>query len=117
MNWISRMVMHHAARAYARSLPQELHADWGASTYYTVGQVRTALSRRHLTNRFVAIAYAAFLTEADYLAVAPELPVVIPYDLARGVFEQAKPWPAWSTYQQSAGSSVSPVDVSAIDRF
>ena len=39
----------------------------------------------------VAVAYAGFLTEAGYLAIAPSLPVVLPYDLARDLFQRARP--------------------------
>jgi hypothetical protein len=91
MNWLSRMSLHGAARRIARRLPQELHAGWGESDAYTIEQVRAAVARCQVGGRYVAIAYAAFLAEADYLAVAPSLPVVLPYDKARAIYAHERP--------------------------
>jgi hypothetical protein len=91
VNLFARMGLHRAAKAYARRLPGELEADWGASAAYTIDQVRAALDRCHLNGRYVAVAYAAFLSEADYLRLAPSLPLVLPYDVAQGLFRRAKP--------------------------
>ncbi len=91
MNWFFRMALHRAARHLAQRLPQELRADWGASDAYTVEQVRAALARCRFSGRYVAIAYAAFLSEEDYLKVAPSLPLVLPYHKARVLFERARP--------------------------
>jgi hypothetical protein len=92
MNWFSRIVLHRAAHGFARRLPRELHADWGASDAYTIDQVRAALARSGLGGRYVAVAYAMFLTEADYLTVAPSLPFVLPYDKARAIYARERPW-------------------------
>ena len=92
MTWFSRIALHSAARRFARRLPQELHADWGASDAYTIEQVRAALARRRLGGRYVAVAYAAFLTEPDYLKVAASLPLVLPYDKARALYDRERPW-------------------------
>jgi hypothetical protein len=82
--------MRRAAKTYARQLPDELRSDWGASDTYTVGQVRAAIERRRLGGRYIAVAYAGLLTETDYLAVAPNLPLVLPYDIARSAFGDAR---------------------------
>ncbi len=92
MNIFSRWAMHRAARRYAKLLPGELEADFGHSETYTVGQVAAALDRRGEAGRYAAIAYAAFLTEADYVGLAPSLPMVLPYDVAKEVFRRAMPW-------------------------
>jgi len=91
MNFLSRMALHRAAKRYARRLPGELQADWGASDAYTIDQVRTAITRSRLGGRYIAVAYASFLTQADYLKVAPSLPLVLPYDRARDAFDRARP--------------------------
>jgi hypothetical protein len=85
------MALHRAARRFARRLPHELLADWGESDAYTIDQVRAALARCQLGGRYVAVAYAMFLTEADYLAVAPSLPTGLPYDKARAVYAHERP--------------------------
>ena len=92
MNIFARMALNRAARRYAKLLPGELQADWGASDSYTVGQVAAALDRRGEGGRYVAVAYAAFLSKADYLSVAPSLPLVLPYDVARDLFRRAMPF-------------------------
>jgi hypothetical protein len=92
MNIFTRWALHRAARRYARLLPGELPADYGSSDTYTAGQVAAALDRRGEDGRYVAIAYAAFLTEADYLGLAHALPLVLPYDNARELFRRGQPW-------------------------
>jgi hypothetical protein len=108
VNFLSRIALHRAAKAYAKYLPGELEADWGASGSYTVDQVRAAIERRNLKGRYVALAYAAFLTEADYLKVAPSLPLVLPYDIARDVFQRAKPWGDRFTDQRDSEATSAP---------
>ena len=91
MGWLSRWAASRAAKTYVRDLPHDLRRDWGGSEAYTIGQVRSAIGQLGLGGRYIAIAYAAFLTEADYRAIAPELPLVLPYDLARQIFRRALP--------------------------
>ena len=92
MNIFLRMMMSVAARRYANFLPRELEADWGASDNYTVGQVAASLGRRGEDGRYVAVAYAGLLAEADYQTVAASLPLALPYDVAREAFRRAGPW-------------------------
>lgn len=91
MGWLTRWAARRAAKTYVRDLPRELRKDWGASEAYTIGQVRSAIGRLRLGGRYIAVAYAAFLTEADYRAIAAELPVVLPYDLAREIYRRELP--------------------------
>lgn len=91
MNWFARLALHNAAWRFGRRLPGELSADWGASDNYTPEQVRSALKRCRLGGRYVAIAYAAFLTQAEYLVIAPSLPLVLPYDRAREIYFRWRP--------------------------
>jgi hypothetical protein len=53
--------------------------------------LKTAIQRLGLRGRYIGLAYAAYLSEPDYLAVAEELPVVLPYDVARHVFYAGMP--------------------------
>ena len=91
MNFLSRMAVRRVAKRYAKRLPAELEANWGASDAYTIDQVRAAIARSGLRGRYIAVAYAAFLTEADYLNIAASLPLVLPYDVARNLFWKARP--------------------------
>ena len=81
-------------------LPGYLQANWGGSEFYTTGQVRAALDHWHLGGRYVAIAYAAFLSEADYMEIAPELPLLIAYEPARAAFCR-EGGSQWGAYKQA----------------
>jgi hypothetical protein len=91
MGWLDRWNVDRAAGLYARDLRRELQRSWGGSDYYTPDQVRMAISRLGLRGRYLCIAYAAFLTEADYVAMAGELPYVLLYDRARQIYRRNKP--------------------------
>jgi hypothetical protein len=103
------MALHRAARTYARRLPAELQADWGASGTYTIDQVRAAIARTGGKGRYIAVAYAALLTEVDYLNVAASLPLRLPYDVARGVFQRAKPAGDRFSEQRDSETTSAPV--------
>ena len=85
--------MRRAARRFAKRLPGYLARNWGRAETYTEPQVAAALRYFALDGSFVSLAYAAFLSEPDYLAMVGRLPRALPYDLARFEFERARPWP------------------------
>ena len=58
-----------SVRKHAPLLQRRLMADYGASEFYTVGQVRAAMGRVGLPDFLVAAGYAAFLSEADFGSV------------------------------------------------
>ncbi|MFL5296264.1 MAG: DUF6559 family protein [Phenylobacterium sp.] len=91
MGWLSRWSARRAARAYVRDLPHELRRSWGGSDVYTVDQVISAVQKLGLKGRYIALAYAAFLTQPDYGRIAADLPLVLPYDIARRIFREALP--------------------------
>ena len=103
------MALSGAARTYAKHLPGVLHANWGASEFYTVDQVRAAIARRHLKGRYLAVAYASYLSEQDYLAIAADLPLVLPYDIAREVFRRAQPSGDAFSAQRDSETTSAPV--------
>jgi hypothetical protein len=57
-----------AARKYARQLGPRLGRDYGASKYYTPGQIRAAVAACHLPEQYLSFGYAAFLSEDAFLA-------------------------------------------------
>ncbi len=93
MNWFERMAMRRAGRTYARCLPAQLRSGWGAAQFYTPGQVTAALKHLRLGGRYVAIAYAGFLSEEDFASVVGSLPVAISYEEARlALGRPDRPW-------------------------
>ena len=92
VNIFSRLALLRTAWRYSKLLPGELEADWGESDTYTAGQIAATLDRRGEAGRYVALAYAAFMTEADYSSVAQSLPVTLPYSAARMLVQQARSW-------------------------
>ena len=91
MGVFDRWMLRLSARRFAHRLPTYIQRSWGESDAYTEAQIAAALRRCGLGGRDVAIAYAAYLSEKDYLAMAERLPRVLPYDQARGLFEAARP--------------------------
>ena len=74
LRWLQQLSLRRAAKSYARILPQRLLAGWGASEFYTPGQVRAAVGATGLGGRYVAIAFAAFLTREEFDALVPSHP-------------------------------------------
>lgn len=86
MNWFQRTAMKRAAWVFARRLPAQLQSGWGRAKVYTPGQVAAALSKLRLGGRYVAIAYAAFVTEEDYATIAPDFPFPMTFEDARATY-------------------------------
>ncbi len=105
MGWLRRWAMRRAARAYARRLPAELQAGWGAAPFYTPGQVAAAIRRLKLEGPHAALAYAAFTTQSDFETVESALRGQIGYDEARKLMERTAPGVLSATYQQSPMSN------------
>jgi hypothetical protein len=58
--------------------------------------VTAALRKSRLGGRYVAVAYAAFVTEEDYAAIVTGLPLALSYDEARASYRpQHAPWQAY----------------------
>jgi hypothetical protein len=67
-----RRTRQSAARRYARELGARLRRDYGASEFYTVGQISTAVSACRLPARHLSLGYAAFLPEAEFRNLVPD---------------------------------------------
>ncbi len=106
MNWLQRMAMRRAAKRYGRRLPRMMAEGWGVSEFYTVGQIRSALGRLKISGPYDAIAYAAFLPEADFVACQAEHAVPMAYEEARDLFERYCPRPLNSAYWYDPPSRV-----------
>jgi hypothetical protein len=90
-DWLHQIAMRRAAKRYAKRLPAEMAAGWGASEFYAPGQVKTALGHLGLHGRYEAIAYAAFLTEEDFSAWASHNSAPTTFEEARTLFERYCP--------------------------
>ncbi len=91
MGWLARLKLRAAARRYARRLPAELRAGWGASKTYTQGQVDRAIGTAGLDPKYAVLGYAIFLAEEAFDAAAAPLPVRLPRDEARTLFARGLP--------------------------
>jgi hypothetical protein len=91
MGWFARRRLNHAAKLFAEKLPAALVEGWGGSEYYTPEQIRAAVTTSKLPLRYIAIAFAAYLPQDQYLAMADELPLPLPYDSAREAFFEHVP--------------------------
>jgi hypothetical protein len=82
-----------------------LATGWGASKTYTPQQVEAAVGQAGLGSRHISIAYAAFLTEADYLAVPPTPEHALSHEQALKLLAEAFPGPLAETYHYRAASN------------
>ncbi len=88
MRLLDRWRTRRSAKNYARKLGPHLQRAYGAAAHYSPGQIRTSVTKLGLNPKFVALAYAAFLTEDEYTAIASTLPVELAYGQARELFER-----------------------------
>jgi len=58
------------APKFARRLGPRLMRDYGASRFYSAGQIRAACTKCRLPRRQLALAYAAFLPQAEFETTA-----------------------------------------------
>ena len=61
LGFAGRVLLRMHTRRYARHLRPQLQRDYGASEYYTVGQIRAAAGKCRLSGRYLALGLAAFL--------------------------------------------------------
>jgi hypothetical protein len=92
VRWLQEILVNRAAGKYVSRLPPVLMEGWGASTAYTPGQIEAAVKTARLDRRFIALAYAAYLSEEDYARAKPSLPLKLPYGGARSTFQQYASW-------------------------
>jgi hypothetical protein len=115
---IRRIDQRWCAPKFARRLAPRLLRDYGASKFYTPGQIRGACAKCGLPRRQLALAYAAFLPQAEFEA-ATDATVWPDYVTLRVLFfrfarrgEDLSAFPApmetWAGGADHAGSDGSP---------
>lgn len=72
---------------------------WGASEFYTVGQVRSALRTAGIEGPYGVIAFAGLLSEENFRA-NPMDDLGLSYGEARELFEASLPDGSWTAYFQ-----------------
>ena len=82
---IRRIDRRWCAPKFARRLAPRLLCDYGASKFYAPGQIRAACTRCGLPRRQLALAYAAFLPQAEFEA-ATDVTVWPDYATLRALF-------------------------------
>lgn len=68
MGFLERWTLRRGAKRYANLLGPALAAAYGASESYSVDQIRTAVSKCGLDDRFIALGFAAFLPDDQFQA-------------------------------------------------
>jgi hypothetical protein len=91
MGLLRRLQIRRAAKRYTRRLGPHLARAYGPSEFYSPGQIRAAVTKLGLSPKFIILGYAAFLPEDGFSAAAAAVPVYIPYQDARAVFERFRP--------------------------
>jgi len=71
VGFAGRVLLPMHARRYARRLRPQLQRDYGASEYYTVGQIRAAAGKCRLSSRHLALGLAAFLPHEAFAVHCP----------------------------------------------
>jgi hypothetical protein len=90
-----------AVRKYARLLGPQLRRDYGASEYYTPGQITAAVATCQLPLEYISFAYAAFLSEEAFR----NLGVDGDYPSLRLMFFRYIPSGLGTTFEPAAPSS------------
>ena len=80
-----------AARRYGAELTPWLAKSFGASEFYTPAQIRAGIRALKLNPRHSDLAFAAFLPETAYAALAADEPSALPYHEAREKLLRWKP--------------------------
>lgn len=91
MRFLRQLSRNRAAKRYARELPGELRRAYGASARYTPSQIRGAVTAAGLDQRFIALAYAAYLNAEEYGAVVPRTKDAMSYAEARDLLARYRP--------------------------
>jgi hypothetical protein len=68
--WFRTFLLRRAAGRYASRLRQQLMRDYGAGEVYTEGQVRAAIRKSGLPEKYIDLGLAAFLPEDVFRKIA-----------------------------------------------
>src|SRR5690349_4656132 len=91
MGLFRRFALRRAAKRYARDLGACLVRDFGASEQYTPRQIAAAVRKLRLDGRYIALAYAPFLSQQSFDDLAAEMPVAVSYAEARALYDAFRP--------------------------
>jgi hypothetical protein len=83
--------MRRTAKQYAARLGGHLSRAYGASDFYTPGQIRSAVAKLGLNPKFIMLGYAAFLPEKAYIIVSASESIQVPYRDARDMVKRYSP--------------------------
>jgi hypothetical protein len=100
VNWLQSLQLRGAAKSYALRLPAYLKQAYGASEAYSPAQIAHAVTTLDLKQRYIALAYAAYVSEAEFAELRADLPIKMQYGGARAEFFRHVPEPeptdAWN---------------------
>jgi hypothetical protein len=88
MQWLEQLRLWYAARQYGRRLPAELRERYGASELYSAAQIGRTVEALGLDRRYLALGYAAFMSESAFSILQPSLALRLGYREARAMFER-----------------------------
>jgi hypothetical protein len=80
-----------AMKQYGRELPRRLYGDYGASTFFTPGQIATAAKKLKLPPEFMVYGYAMFLPKEIFEELKPTMQNPLSYEEARAGFVPYNP--------------------------
>jgi hypothetical protein len=83
---VRRTDQRWCAPKFAQRLGPRLLRDYGASRFYTAGQIRAACAKCNLPRRHLALAYAGFLPPDEFEATAGAAAQSDDYSALRALF-------------------------------
>lgn len=78
-------------KRYMQELPRRLHSDYGASTFFTPGQIATAAKKLKLDPEFMVYGYAMFLPKEIFEDLKNTIQNPLSYEEARADFVRYDP--------------------------
>jgi len=106
---IRRIDLRWCAPKFAQRLAPRLLRDYGASKFYTPGQIRAACAKCRLPRRHLSLAYAAFLPLPEFENTA-DIAVRGDYEILRAPFFR---FAKGSDYSSFTPASMAPGDYSS----
>ncbi len=80
-----------AIRQYARELPRRLNSDYGASAFFTPGQIATAARKLKLDPEFLVYGYTMFLPKESFEDLRKTIQNPLSYEEVRANFVRYNP--------------------------
>jgi len=67
--FLAALSVRSAAKKYAIRLGPQLVHDYGASETYNESQIRSAVRKSKLSERYIRIGFSAFMSESEFLEI------------------------------------------------